>query len=373
MLPLGARLFAQNETGAESTQPSVRKTVYGWYPARFGTWDTPSIAWDALTHICFRSVVIAGDGSLARPAGNPPPEFVEEAHRRGVKVCVLVWVNSQVESDSYLAYYPREAAQNLLAYVQENGLDGVAYDDEHWRETNSLTGEPNGPLTTRFFQALYQAFKGADPAYHIAFAAPPVISPKDRFSVHWLDWGAIAGSVDAIIPMVYTANPPGIGWTTNSEPLAGGRPTERTVARDLVTLMGDYYEATGGQKDKLLLGVWSFPWNGFEFRCRTAERLSPILERGTSQPFEFMEAQAQQYGKRWDWQQQSAWYVYQNGDDFVQGWYDDAASWSAKLDYVNQEGLGGVGIWVLRGGHDAPAMWEMLRAAFAPPKKLVKE
>ena len=85
-----------------------------------------------------------------------------------------------------------------------------------------------------------------------------------------------------------------------------------------------------------------------------------------------MEAHTAIRGKRWASKQQSAWYVYQDDDQFVQGWYDDEHGWTAKLDYTNQESLAGVSIWVIDGEHDNPAMWEMLRTAFRDPKSKVE-
>src|SRR2546425_5573459 len=99
--------------------------------------------------------------------------------------------------------------------------------------------------------------------------------------------------------MLYTANPPSIGWTTSAEPLAGSKATERTITRDVVTLMDDSYTALGGQKDKLLLGINCFPWPGVEFQCRTADRLAASIGLGKSQPFEYLDRNAQADGKHW--------------------------------------------------------------------------
>src|SRR6266545_332636 len=90
-LGAGALLADRKARARQLAQPQVQKTVYAWYPARFGTWNTSSIQWDAITHICFRSVNIQADGTVARPAGNPPQAFLDEARSHGVKVCVLVW------------------------------------------------------------------------------------------------------------------------------------------------------------------------------------------------------------------------------------------------------------------------------------------
>jgi hypothetical protein len=88
--------------------------------------------------------------------------------------------------------------------------------------------------------------------------------------------------------MLYTANLPSIGWATSAQPLAGSKATDRTVDRDVVTLIGDYYNALGDQKGKLLLGINAFPWRGYEFRCESAARLAATLDRGTLQPFDYL-------------------------------------------------------------------------------------
>ncbi len=64
---------------------------------------------------------------------------------------------------------------------------------------------------------------------------------------------------------------------------------------------------------------------------------------------------------RWDEQQKSSWYCYRDGDAFVQGWFNDGRAWQAKLDWIGEQGLGGLGIWVLDGANDPPKTWELLR------------
>jgi spore germination protein YaaH len=60
----------------------------------------------------------------------------------------------------------------------------------------------------------------------------------------------------------------------------------------------------------------------------------------------------------------TAWYCYRDGDAFVQGWFNDAKAWTAKLRWVKEQDLGGIGIWVLDGTNDSPERWQVLRAAF---------
>jgi glycosyl hydrolase family 18 (putative chitinase) len=345
---------------AASGSGAASKTVYAWFPAQFGSWKTDGIQWDCLTHLCFRSVELAADGSLREPAGDPPKAFVETAHRHGVKVTVLVWVARPEDSDGYLARAPERAAENLLEYVRRNELDGVNIDDEQMRAFNRVAQAPNHVLATRFFRILSRTFKSANPRYHLSFAAPAVISPIDRFGSSWLDLKAIAASVDAIIPMGYTTNPPSIGWTTNPEPLGGGGKAPQTTTRDLKTMVRDYLKVMGGHNDKLLLGV-SLQFGGYEWRCRRDAPLSPILGPGVRKSLAECEASVRRYGRRWDKTQQSAWYCYRDGDAFVQGWYSDLPAWKARLDWVTLQGLGGIGIWVLDGVNDPPERWQALR------------
>ncbi len=337
-----------------------RPTVYAWFPAHFGSWNTAGIDWDCLTHLCFRSVELGADGKLRRVSGNPPRDLVDTAHRHVVKVIVLVWTRSRADSDGYLARSPQEAANNLLAYVKENNLDGVNIDDEQMGATNAVAQLPNRELVTRFFQILAKTFKAANPNYHLTFAAPPVIDAKDRFGTSWLDLKAIAEAVDGIIPMGYTQNPPSAGWTTNPEPLAGGGRATWTTTRDIQTMVRDYLDAMGGRKKKLLVGV-SLKFGGYEWRCRTDRPLAPILDKGTWRSLEECEAKAREHGMRWDERQKSSWYCYPDAGAFVQGWFNDARAWQAKMDWIGEQGLGGLSIWVLDGANDPPKSWELLR------------
>lgn len=347
-------------TACRNTSASAGKTVYAWFPARFGTWWTDRIPWTCLTHISFRSVVVQAGGTLRYPAGDPPRRFVEAAHRHGVKVTVLVWVDRRQDSDGYLARFPERTAKNLLAYVERNHLDGVNIDDERMAELNTVAGTPNRDLVTRFFRILAETFRAARPDYHITFAAPPIISKDDRYATPWLDLKAIADVVDGIIPMGYTQNPPSIGWTTNPEPVGGGGRAAHTTTRDLRTMVRDYLAAMGGRPEKLLPGV-SLAFGGYEWRARTDRPLAPTIARGVPLSLRAAEARAQAHGRRWDEEQRSPWYVYRDGDVFVQGWYNDLAAWKAKLDWIDEQHLGGIGIWVLDGVHDPPERWEALR------------
>ena len=54
-------------------------------------------------------------------------------------------------------------------------------------------------------------------------------------------------------------------------------------------MVRDYLDAMGGHKEKLLVGV-SLKFGGYEWLCRTDQRLAPILDRGTWRSLEECEA-----------------------------------------------------------------------------------
>jgi GH18 family chitinase len=119
-------------------------------------------------------------------------------------------------------------------------------------------------------------------------------------------------------------------------------------------------EAMGGHQEKLLVGV-SLKLGGYEWRCRTDQRLSPTLDKGTWRSLAECESRARDHTARWDEAQKSPWYSYPDGDAFVQGWFNNAHAWQVKLNWIKEQGLGGLGMWVLDGVNDLPVTWELLR------------
>lgn len=354
------RLASAEALGRAQGGVAAKRTVYAWFPREFNNWDTTAIDWTALTHICFRSVVLQPDGTLKEPVARANvKELVDEAHGRGVKVTVLVWGTDSEGSSKYLVRHQDRAVESLLGYVRANNLDGINMDDETWREQNAETKGSNRELVTQFFRRLRKAFKGAGPDYHITWASPPVISPREtRYGESWVDYRAVAELVDGFAIMSYTMNPPTIGWTTGKQPVGGGGKVQGHP-RDYVTVIQDYVEATGGRNDKLLLGIWN-DYGGTEWTCRSDEPLSPIVGKPRKLSPEQARANAAKYGRRFHPEQKVPWYCYRQDDRWVQGWYEDEESLAAKLELVEVHDLQGVCIWVLDGANEPPSTFDLI-------------
>jgi spore germination protein YaaH len=345
--------------------PEPKRIVYGWFPASMNDWSTSAIDWKTVTHLSFRSVVLKPDGAVEPGYGATPErirKLVEEAHRHGVKVTVLTWGTTPEGSSKYLAAHQEKIVDGLLAFVKTHNLDGVNIDDETWQKTNSTDNGPNRERVTAFFKLLRDKLKAARPDCHLSWASPGVISPDDKFGDSWPDYKAIADLIDAYTVMSYVMAPPGIGWTGSAQPLGGGGKVG-SHPRDYRTLVQDYLAATGGRKEKLVLGLGN-DRGGAEWDCRTDRPLAPVVGRHRPLTAAEARANAEKHGRKFDPNQKAPWYCYAKGDGFVQGWYEDDESMAAKLAFFREQDLAGVCIWVLDGAKEPPETFQVLRKHF---------
>lgn len=347
--------------------PAAKRVVYGWFPSDMNLknnkdWSTEALDWKTLTHLSLRSVILKADGAVEPGYGATPERIrkvVDEAHRHGVKVTILAWGTNAEGSSQYLARHQEKVVDGLLAFVKAHDLDGVNLDDETWKRTNTTDQQPNRDRVTAFFKLLHDKFRAARPDYHLSWASPGVISPDDRFGDAWPDYKAVAEHIDAYTVMSYVMCPPSIGWTGSAQPLGGGAKIG-THARDYRTLVADYLAATGGRKDKLVMGIAN-DRGGSEWDCRTDKPHSPVIGRARPLSAADARANAEKHGRKVDPRQQAPWYCYAKGDAFVQGWYEDDESLAAKLAFFREQDVAGICIWVLDGVKEPPETFSLIR------------
>ncbi len=353
VLIAAALLASAGCAGQAASAPAAlnaRPVVYAWFPRNLDDWDTSSIDWSAITHISYRNIVVTADGALSwTTSPDKVKALVTEAHRHGVRVTVLVWSDSSRISSAYLAECPGKMAQSLVDYVKANDLDGVCIDDESCRPTNRVTNRPNRELVTNFFALLRQKLKAARADYELAFACP--CTPKGEYA--WYDWPGIAEQVDHLAIMSYCVTPLHLRQTAGFQPIAGGivaaeRPGRPSWTRDYTHVVQDFVEAVGPKnRNKLLLGI-DIQRIGAEWRCASDRPHAEALAGARKIQLEEATAKAAKYGRRFDPLQQTAWYCYRDGKDYVQGWYDDDQTLAMKFKFARQANLGGVCLWVLR-------------------------
>ncbi|MFN8354537.1 MAG: glycosyl hydrolase family 18 protein [Spirosomataceae bacterium] len=125
----------------------------------------------------------------------------------------------------------------------------------------------------------------------------------------------------------------------------------------------DDYLAKGIPPEKLLLAV---PYYGRNWATVSdqlgAATVSSISS--TSKLFNVAKKEITQYGRRWNTDVMTPYYVYQNGSQWYQTWFDDAESLTAKYNLIKSKGLAGAGIWALSYDGTEPDLNIALRNAF---------
>ncbi|GMV80226.1 MAG: hypothetical protein AMXMBFR7_14100 [Planctomycetota bacterium] len=352
--------------GSEAPE-APKRFVYGWFPKNMKDWSTQALDWPAITHLCFRSVVVQPDGTI-KIGGACSPEQIralrKESKEHGVKLCVLVWGTNKANSDAYLARHTGVFAEQIAAFVKEYELDGVNLDDETWHEKNSVTGESNREAVTALFKQTREQLDKIRPGLHLSYASPPVISAEDKFGQAWMDYRAIAAQIDHFTIMSYCMTPPTIGWTGSAQAVRGGGKVGEHP-RDYATLMEDYLKATGGAKEKLMLGI-DLGRGGTEWTAAGPGRGASIVGKPRALSAAEARANAEKHGRKFDPEQQAPYYEYRDGEHWIQGWYEDEESFAAKLKLARDLQLPGVCLWVLDGVAEPESTWKGLKHYLTP-------
>ncbi len=139
---------------------------------------------------------------------------------------------------------------------------------------------------------------------------------------------------------------------------AGGKLTQAGVARERI--------------------FFSSPLFGYEWPTETDAPRAPTRGAGRTITFAPVSSallpdlrgnalmRALQYGLRREAETGSPWYAFRGPDGWRQGWFDDPVSLKPRLEFVRQNGFGGVAFFAL--GYDSGVLIEAALAAFSAEK-----
>ena len=179
---------------------------------------------------------------------------------------------------------------------------------------------------------------------------------------HAFDVVALGDICDALIMMGYDYH-----WRNapTSGPVAPLRGESLNVTRSVRT-----YLDSGLVASKLLLGV---PWFGYEWLTDGAERGAPVLGPGRSVLYADAQFAAAANGRMFDTTTATPWYRYRIDSAWYQTWYEDSLSLALKYRLVNDDALGGIGIWALGYQADAIDVWQGIHQAFDRPSRIATD
>ncbi|MDD3474328.1 MAG: glycosyl hydrolase family 18 protein [Candidatus Dojkabacteria bacterium] len=310
----------------------LSKEVIGFLP----NWLNPDVYldlnYDSITTIAWAFLGVQSDGSLVKQS-YPPTNLINYAHSKGKKVVVSInpgWGSPIIDNILASASIQNVVINNLLYEVSTNGFDGVDIDLEGFPAINTVNGSNNRSLFTNFIIKLSNTFWNANPNYRLSINLPPV------------DWENVFDT-SALSPYVNYFMLMGYDYHWASGPTAGAVAPLQSVVDSVNTYLQSI------PKTKLLLGV---PYYGYEWTTQTQQPDSPTIGTGTSFMYSQAVTKIQQYTRLWNSTWKSPYYTYKTGNQWHQGWYEDAESLNFKYDLVNQKQLAGIGIWAL--GYDVP-------------------
>lgn len=371
--------------GAAGSLPNGLHTeVLGYLPYwMLGTPEMARLDYSLVSTIAYFSVGARRDGGLDKlnSVGNPTTGWAgwtsshmtnvtNAAHARGVRVVLTVTMMAWSSSGDMTALLSSSTARGRLAgeiagAVKSRNADGVNLDFEP--VPSSLRNEFTD-LVRRVKAEL--ARQGAGTYLTVATTAGAA-----RWSTGY-DLTALtaAGAADALMVMAYDLN-----WSGSAR--AGGvAPIDSPHVLDVREAMADYLAVVPPSRL-----IWGIPYYGRAWTTQTGDRYSLTCKSASvcpsadpaSQPFgrswapryiDAIDAIAA-HGRLWDDIGMVPWYAYRSStyDTWVQGYYDDATSLTAKYDLINARDLGGVGIWHLLMDGQRRELWSVIDASFQGP------
>lgn len=332
---------------ARSTQRacSLEKRVFGWHPYWQGT-SYNNYDYSLLSDISYFSYEVdPATGRYLDLRGWKTTELVTRAKEAGVRVHLCATLFTGV--GAFLANASSRATliDSLLALVKLRDGDGVNIDFE------GVPASARADLAS-FMADLASRFHAEIPGSEISIALP---------AVDWnnaFDVAAMAPHVDLFLIMGYdfhwrSAPTAGPVAPKNSGTLWGSIDITRSI---------DNYLAKGIPPSKLALAV---PYYGYDWPTADSTIGSATTGSGAAVLYASAKRNAEIYGRRWESQSSTPYYIYRAPDStWHQAWYDDEESLRLKYDLVKMKNLAGIGIWALGYDDGRRELWDLIESSF---------
>ncbi|MDP1746864.1 MAG: glycosyl hydrolase family 18 protein, partial [Bacteroidota bacterium] len=325
---------------------NLNKRVYGWHPYWSNGLQT-NYDWAGLTDLCyFAYEVNASTGNSSNTHSWATAQVVTDAQTNGVNVTLCATLFS-----GHTTFFASSTARqtlitNLINLVQSRNAHGVNIDFEGMGASHSAD-------FTSFMIDLCNQMHTAVPGSEVSIAL---------YAVDWssvFDIQAMDPYVDLFIIMGYDYYYSGSTTAGPEDPLYNFQTSYNYTLTKSIT----YYLNKGATHSKLLLGL---PYYGREWST-TANTTPSSTTGGTNSVFynNFRNNTNGYYSSRqWDVNSFSSWYPSQRSGQWWQCFIDDAYALGKRFDIVNQQGIGGIGIWALGYDDGYSDFWDLIQNKF---------
>jgi chitinase len=327
-----------------------------------GTWGnltTDTIDWSAMTHLVYFALNVAPDGTLATPIecwqnvnSDRLTEIVAAAHAHDTPI--VISFGGAGNHDAFAsAISPTNRAMLVdvvVDVVTTWGFDGVDIDME-----------PIEPEDTADYAAFVHELHAA-----LQTLSTPMLPRPLLFLVTGVEHAAmfaeLAPLADQVNLMTYDLSGPWPGWVTwHNTPLFRDDYTFPSTGGPLPSIdaMVEAFTSGGVPRDKIGIGVdfYGYVWSGGSGTPAggvTAPRQEYVDAPSVStHPYhQILDGWLSPEVRHWDEVALVPWlgldFPGSADDAFVS--YDDEDSCAAKVDYVVDQGLGGLIVWEIAGG-----------------------
>lgn len=325
---------------------NLNKRVYGWHPYWSNGLQT-NYDWAGLTDLCyFAYEVNASTGNSSNTHSWATAQVVADAQTNGVNVTLCATLFS-----GHTTFFASSTAQqtlitNLINLVQSRNAHGVNIDFEGMGASHSAD-------FTSFMIDLCNQMHAAIPGSEVSIAL---------YAVDWssvFDIQAMDPYVDLFIIMGYDYYYSGSATAGPEYPLYNFQTSYNYTLTKSIT----YYLNKGATHSKLLLGL---PYYGREWS--TTANTTPSSTTGSTNSVFYNNFRNNTNGyysnRQWDINSFSTWYPSQRSGQWWQCFIDDAYALGKRFDIVNQQGIGGIGIWALGYDDGYSDFWDLIQNKF---------
>lgn len=331
-------------------KPLTEKLIFGYLTY----WEnkTDHLRYALLTDLMYFSCELADKGALGNCRNWPSAAPIDEAHKYGVRVHLVItgfsgeMVQSLIENESYKnAFF-----KNCWDKVSDAGADGINIDFEAFGSTNS------NDLST-FFNDLGTYFHSKNPEMIVSAALPAVdwssrwnlsaTTEMDYFFLMLYDYHWKGADPGPVAPL-YSLSP----WSTNGI----------CVEKSLNT----YISKNGNEiKNKLIAG---YPYYGIKWKSVNDSIPGTRSENGASVIFDKILSDYSAISSGLDVGSATPYKIWQEESQWYQLWYDNGESLDLKYAFANEKDVAGSGMWALNYDKSSEDLWAKIAENFVPDR-----
>lgn len=227
-----------------------------------------------------------------------------------------------------------------LEHMDIYGLDGIDLDWEY--PCIGIAGIEASPEDKWNFTYLLKEFREAIAAAYDNDRLLTIAAAGDEYYIHCTEMDEVQGYVDYVQLMTYDLRG---GFTVQTGHHTNLYSRDSDLSRASAKKAVDDYIAAGVPREKIVMGVafYSRVWRDVPNRNSGLMQMAGTTGGYGPDYHELVDAYIDKNGyiRHWD-DESKAPYLF-NGESFIS--YDDTESLEHKIDFVEQEGLGGIMYW----------------------------